>query len=254
MIGRVCRVVAKLSGVLGRFARKAFQHLFGREKMDRLFSQDSHPLTELEHAGIAVCRLRNGGRHAGVLYRSEGTSDVILLHLAWHHDLRNETPSQSYFWLRPAVPQRRLRQVAAMCRMVWRANGNGGIPYAFDPPNDSFNSQTGGILLGPTRHGLTCATFVLAIFEAAGLCIATYDSWPIDRKGDRDWQKWVIEQLETSNPPAANEHIEAVRSQIGCARFRPEEVAGAALGSPLPASFDVASKNGLLVLRRLHAS
>lgn len=222
--------------------------------MDRLNSQESRPVTEIEHAAIAVRIFSEGGRHIGVLYRDGSNADVILLHLAWHHDLRNESPHRAFLWLSPSLPQRRLRQVAAMCRKIWRSNGRATIPYAFSWPSDSFDDETGEYLLGPTRRGLTCASFVLAVFEAAGLRLVNYESWPVNRTDDHEWQEWVITTLETSNPPATAEHIAAVKSQLGAARFRPEEVAGAALVTPLPVEFEIAAEHGLMVLGRLRAA
>src|SRR6185503_13834023 len=82
---------------------------------------------------------------------------------------RNEAPDPDFLWVNPAAHPKRLVQVAALCRKIWRANQSGSIPYAFSPPNDCFDTNTGAFLFGPTRHGLTCASFVLAVFHHAGL-------------------------------------------------------------------------------------
>ena len=64
------------------------------------------------------------------------------------------------------------------------------------PPNDCFDAETGEFLIGPTRYGLTCADLALAVFDLAGLRLARYETWPIGRPGDREWQLWVADQLE----------------------------------------------------------
>ena len=176
---------------------------------------------------------------------------VRLLDLAWHHRLRNDPPDdERYLWIDPTIPTVRLRQVAAMCRKVWRSNEQ-YIPYAFSQPNDFFDVETGACLLGPTRFGLTCATFVLAIFEVVGLRLVQYETWPTGRDGDVEWQQQIVALLQQLNPPASPEHISAIKQEVGTARFRPEEIAGAATVLPLPASFADASAGAHLVLDKL---
>jgi len=218
--------------------------------MDRVFSQQQRPISDVSHAAIAIRSVNLSQRHIGVLHREDGVDEVHLLHLAWHHDLKNSLPGPVYFWVDLDVPSRRLRQVAAICRKVWRSN-QGTLPYALSPPNDCFDHQTGEFLLGPTRRGLTCASFVLAIFEEAGLRLAHYATWPTNRSGDREWQEWVIEQLENGASPATAEHIEAVKGEVGAVRYRPEDVAGAATVSPLPADFATSEKRAAGILDRL---
>lgn len=219
--------------------------------MDRVYSQTKRTIEDVSHAAIAIQSVNSTQRHVGILHRQE--DKVLLLHLAWHHDLRNHLPGKSHLWIELHVPQLRMRQVAAICRKVWRSN-EGILPYALSPPNDCFNQETGAFLFGPTQHGLTCASFVLAVFEAAGLRLADYETWPTDRPGDQEWQSWIVGELENSDPPADARHIEAVRSEVGLVRYRPEDVAGAATTSPLPANFATANEQGEKILRLLGSS
>jgi hypothetical protein len=137
--------------------------------------------------------------------------------------------------------------VAAVCRKVWRANGR-YVPYAFSPPNDCFDSVTWEFIFGPTRLGLTCSTFVLAVFHTARLPLVDYSSWPVNRPGDSEWQQRIVSLLKGRAPEA---HVEAVSREVGSARFRPEEVAGAATVNPLPASFELAAERGEQILELL---
>lgn len=117
-------------------------------------------------------------------------------------------------------------------------------------PNDS--NPSGKFLFGPTRFGLTCATLVLAVFQAAGVPLVKYDEWPVGRPGDADWQWMVVENLRASGQGSA-QHLAAMESEIGknAARFRPEEVAGAATISDLPATFVQALAASSAVLQAL---
>jgi hypothetical protein len=91
----------------------------------------------------------------------------------------------------------------------------------------------------------------LKLFELAGLQLVKYETWPLGREGDSDFQNYVIAQLEQSYPPAAAERVRAVKDEIGALRFRPEEVAGAAIVATLPAAFVDASANAQEILARL---
>ncbi len=220
--------------------------------MKRVYSQEESSLSNICHAAIAIQSVDSNQRHIGVLHREDGSDEVSLLHLAWHHDLRNHPPKTAYLWVDPKIPSRRMRQVAAFCRKVWRSNDNDrAIPYALSPPNDCFDRLTGKFLLGPTRLGLTCASFVLAIFESVGLPLAKYETWPKARDGDQEWQECIIDHLEKSQPPATTEHVEAVKGEVGAIRYRPEDVAGAAITSPLPADFASAEELAALIVARL---
>lgn len=220
--------------------------------MDRVFTQEQRAVAEINHVAIAICAVPSTSeqRHIGILHKESDSSDVKLLHLGWHYDLRDNTPGSHYLWVDPAIPTPRLRQVAARCRQVFRANPN-SIPYAFSPSNDCFDDQTSKFLLGPTRHGLTCATFVLAVFETAGLRLAKHETWPDERAGDHEWQESIIADLENGTPPASPEHIAAIRDEVGSVRIRPEEVAGAATVSELPADFNIAAERADEILQRL---
>jgi len=220
--------------------------------MDRVFSQQERPLSEMRWAAVAIKAVNPNQRHIGILHR-DPSSGVLLLDLAWHHQLRNAPPSSKYVWIAPDIPAPRLRQVAARCRQVVRANP-GAIPYGFSPPNDCFDEQTGKFLLGPTRHGLTCATFVLAVFQLVGLKLIRFESWPTERPSDCEWQQAVISALESSNPPASPEHVQAIKNEVGNVRFRPEEVAAAATVSPLPAEFEICAERADGILQRLETA
>lgn len=215
----------------------------------RLYSCQQRPFAEIRHVAIAIAVVRDCQNHVGILHKEEDLNDVKLGHLAWHLQLKESPPKDSYLWIDPPIPTPRARQVAARCRQILRANKKGGIPYAFSPPNDCFDEQTGSFLLGIARIGLTCATFVLAVFDAAGIRLADYNTWPQQRDGDAEWQKFIIEQLEGNN--ASADHIALIKNEVGAIRYRPEDAAGCAASDRLPCSFTVAGPLSLEILRQL---
>lgn len=217
--------------------------------MDRVYRQDEHPATEIHFAAIAIKEINPAQRHIGILHRRGDSSKIEFLHLAWHYELRNEPPRRGYFWGDPRVPVPRLRQVAARCRQIVR-NNPAGIPYAFSPASECFDPETGKFLLGPTRHGLTCATFVLAVFQSIGLELLRSETWPTSRPGDREWQESVISVLEQYSS-APLEHIEALRDELGAVRIRSEEVAAAAIAPNIPAEFASVADRANQILRQI---
>lgn len=207
---------------------------------------------DIARVGIAIRFEPAGHLHIGILHRGSDSAAVRMLHLAWHHDLRDESPEDGYLWLKPGINARRLKQVASRCRQIWRGNKRDRIPFGFSPPSNCFSEETGRYLFGPTQHGLTCATFVLAVFGWAGLTLINYGSWPLGRAGDLEWQESIVAQLVEKSDD--QEHIDFVRGDIGVARFQPEEVAGASLESRIPVEFEVAEQRSQEVLDRLRGN
>jgi hypothetical protein len=214
----------------------------------RLYSRHQRSFSEVRHVAVAIAIIQPGQHHVGILHKEEILEDVSLAHLAWHNQLRNGRPKDAYLWIDPPIPARRARQVAARCRQILRANTR-GIAYAFSPPNDCFDIATGSFLFGPSRVGLTCASFVLAVFDSAGIRLADYATWPYGRTGDMEWQNSIIRQLEEDG--ASVEHITFIKNEIGAVRYRPEDVAGCAAADQLPCHFDIAESLGQKIVKRL---
>lgn len=219
--------------------------------MESIHDVEKEPIDSSQYVAVVLGVPPSGGRHIGIWYRADDDGNPNTLHLAWHCMLENVASPPAYFtlWVKSSYPAPRLRQAAAYIRRVWTANGRSAIPYSFSSPNDSLDPETGAFLLGPTRLGLTCASFVLAVFHGARLPLINYATWVADRPGDREWQEWIIEQLESRG--ADRQHIEHLRSEIGAVRFRPEEVAAGAALAPPPADFGTASVLGEQIVTRL---
>lgn len=220
--------------------------------MDRVRSIADRPLDHTNHIAVLIGQPKAPQSHIGIVHTSK-ESGMALLHLAWHCQLRNDSTIppdlKMKVWVAPPVPKERLRSMAAFCRRLWKKSEAGEVPYAFSHPSGAFDSNTGALLLGPTRFGLTCASFVLAVFEATGLKLVDYTSWPVDRPGDREWQESMVALLATKQAP--EEHVDHVRSEIGAARYRPEEVAAAAAIAPPSTTFAAIDSLSVEILAKL---
>lgn len=215
--------------------------------MERFYSDGERSLNEIRFAAIAIKLVHGEDRHLGILHRTANAETVLLLNLAFHFALRNDSPNSSYFWVDPPIHPSRARQVAAFCRIVWKRVGT-RLPYAFSMPSDCFDASTGEFRPEPNMLGLTCATFVLAIFHSAGLPLIDYTSWPANRPGDEDWQSRILALLEAHASP---EHVQAVTDRPRSIRYRPEEVAAAGTSNTLPATFSYVEPISREILKRI---
>jgi hypothetical protein len=195
-------------------------------------------------------------RHVGIAYRVDESSSARWLHLAFHLDLRHEhSVPIKYFWIDPSIVSERLRQVAGICVDIAEANATGDIPYSFGSPNDAFDLENRKFLFGPSKSGLTCASFVLAVFDCAKLQLVAYSGWPKPDEDDVRWQQSILKILKEKERQgkASPEHIAAVEREIGnSVRYRPEQVAGAAaIRSRRPVNYRMAKAVGSDVVRFL---
>jgi hypothetical protein len=183
--------------------------------------------------GIAIDVNRT---HIGMLYRATAGEPVQVLHLAWNRDLRSEAPtSRCVCWIQPAIDPDRAMAIAALCRRIWKQNGRDQITYSFSRPS-SFFDFTGRQIKGPSKVGLTCASFVLAVFDAARLPLVMESDGPLPNATDIDVQRKYLEILKLT-PGVSEEDIQGYEAEIGNIRFRPLEVAGAATADTFPAGY-----------------
>jgi hypothetical protein len=99
----------------------------------------------------------------------------------------------------------------------------------------ALDPTTGQLAFLPAPgKGFTCASFVLRIFETYGLSLLAEDEWPVD--ANSDWQRGIVQNLQ-QHSQASDGHVEAVSSDVGCRRFSPEEVVGAAAVTDWPVHY-----------------
>lgn len=180
-------------------------------------------------AGVVLCRTEYGNIHAGVIYHDH--EEVSVLHLGWQ-DYLSDSWDWARLWAVPDVPASRLFTVAAMARLVWRRfQKNRSFPYQLRFAGTHFD-QNGQLQFGEGSKGLTCATFVLAIFKSVGVDLIVEETWPIRSDDDRAF-------LESIRDFASQEHFARLEEEVdqNCIRIRPTEVLGSCKCS-LPVTFD----------------
>lgn len=210
--------------------------------------------TEVRDVGVVIHKT-GMGKHAGFLYRRDDGS-VRVLHLAFHHMLRDDEVSdwarqvsdqfgESLRWAELGLPDDSKVVFAAHLSQIFL--GNPQIPYGLDAGGTVFTSD-GKFVRGPIGKGLTCATFIAAILAGYGHPLVTND-WP-SRPEDEAWAEQILAMLENRASP---EHIDAVKADIGAARYRPEEIVGSATrpSEDWPVSFVDAVSVASAILREL---
>lgn len=202
--------------------------LISQEDKNKVHFPSQKPFEEVSYVAIAICRTRPNRYHAGILYKDQ--DNCHLLHVPGDMTIQRDPPETRYIWIAPSIHPARLPQIAAYCRLVWNENENNGIPYAFSDPRDSFDSITGKFLSSENKIGLTCASFVLAIFFSTGFQLVDFNSWQ-KRDDDEEAFTELANYIESKKDvyKLDDEFIKNMRNEIKNFRYRPEEVAGAGM-------------------------
>lgn len=180
--------------------------------------------------------LEKNGRHIGLVAINEDETGLNFIHLAGEDDLCfDQFQSQLGFLVYPGLEREREMNIAAFCRKVWKKN-NGAIPYGFSYPNGALDKKTGEFLIGSTKLGLTCASFVLAVFHSCGIPLVALGTWPRFDSDDMDTQNFILDYMKKHGALTYTEFEERKR-EIGNSRVRPSEVAALAAFKPFPHTF-----------------
>lgn len=181
---------------------------------------EGRSFADVEHVGLAIHRTHNDGLHSGILYKLDGEEPRIL-HLAFHHDLRDDPASVPFRWVQIGLDDVNKLFLAELVARIARRQPQ--IAYGFNSGGVAIDPETGDILPSPPGCGLTCATFITTVLRAHGYELIDVASWP-ERIDDIPFHEQIVTWLE---PRASEEHVQAVREDIGARRLRPDEVVGA---------------------------
>lgn len=213
-------------------------------------------INDVPEFAILIKRTANGGTHTGILCRLNGRLHVI--DQTWHERFRVAEATADDPCVVPSLLPEEIRDLTANCRhFVDRRNrGEPGqrLPYGFTQPRNPSITRDGEILWDE-GVGLTCSTFVLAMFEAARVPWVDLSGWR-RREGDDARHLELLSMMregveEFAIEPASAAHIENVEKQLPCIRVRPEEAAAPGLSEHLPLGFEEAERLGGWILEKL---
>ncbi len=238
---------------------------------DRPFAASGYP------AAIVISRNEFDGTHAGLLYKVG--AEVRVIHFAWDDRISDEW-SWDRIWAAPEVEPEEVNALRGWCLRVLKTYQDGrGLPNALRL-HIAYGVQYGGahftqvgfklgLRIGDDSIGLTCATFILALYKTVKVQLVNEESWPIRQDDDRAWlAKLRLDTDESHAAPKPKDEAEreaernrAQRRRVikqsltdeverGVRRLRPEEVL-AACNCELPANFQDCEATSLRILAGL---
>lgn len=165
-----------------------------------------------------------------------------VLHLAWHRLLRDQELDQAIrtrdgqlpaahiaLSLDPLVDEA-LRVLADKVATRY-ANQRDSLAYGFGEVTVTFEKTSG--TLGDPSAAFTCATFVLAMLRSVGVVLLDAHRWRAPTEEDLRWQqkigKKLVEWVELHVHGELATVEQRVEKDMGSRRYRPTDVAGAAL-------------------------
>ncbi len=186
-----------------------------------IFSIDKSKLSKSDLSAVGF--YFNGSEifHVGLLYLEDPMQDAMFLHLARHHAMRTEVIDDG-FWIRLGLTERQKRLLAGQCAMISTHNTEDSVPFSiFYDDNRQYFDEEGNYVATGLGDGLTCATFIMAIFETLGIPLLRTDNWTIEAD-DKLWHIQIINSMRQGSPNKS--HFDKMSAAIGCARYRPPDI------------------------------
>ena len=211
-----------------------------------------HPASMIPTEAAVVTVMEGAvGAHVGLYYRdAHGEGTRRHLHLAWHLRLEHEQePPPEAFWVVPRPEEFEMANLAAAAHLIATRQQDGRVPYAFDSADARFE-RDGTLQLNQSR-GLTCATFIILMFEYVGIRLLEKETWEQNRSEERqredaEAQRLLVEYLRSKRDHRS--HGDLVAGEVGSPRIRAEEVAAASGMTGRPISLARAEPEGRRVL------
>lgn len=149
----------------------------------------------------------------------------------------------------PTVDEDALEDVRLFLELLRAKAVKHEVPFGLAVENARFTKA--GALDRGRAQGLNCSTFVLLVFERVGCKLVDASTWDERdakrRSEDEGVQKAIVSELTKSAP----EHAARLERDVGCTRFRPEEIAAASGMGLLPVRYADAEPAGRIVLKAM---
>ncbi|WP_156952595.1 hypothetical protein [Microvirgula aerodenitrificans] len=199
----------------------------------QFISSKKNSLSNLGYIGFAISGTKEQ-RHIGIAYRAS-VNEVMIVDLGFHRMLKNDTADDDEPWYWAEFGLDEINQEIIAKRISYLAakhQSNRALPsdiqYGFIY-NGTYFDEGDEYTRNKMGEGLTCATFVLAVFKKLGLQFLDEESWLPREEEDAEWHRRIIDLMEELKIQFSipDGHIEALKKNIGNGvRFKPEEVAG----------------------------
>lgn len=131
-----------------------------------------------------LCRTDHDNLHAGLFYTAEG--EQRFLHLASQDVLLNAWDLEGGIWVNAIIDPIQEMGFAEMCAIIWE-NYTTRFPRHFDYGvhwNGSTFDKDGVPQLADGAQGMSCASFVLSVFESVGVTLVDMTNWPTRKLED----------------------------------------------------------------------
>jgi hypothetical protein len=171
-------------------------------------------------------------KHVAFLYQEK--NNWHLLHLGWHQLLIHENWDNTYHWipfehLEPEL----IETLVDNAVIIGSRKANNQIPYSVVFSDGQYFDEENNYIRHEIGEGLTCATFILAMFRRWSLPLVDETTWPIGRKEDSRWALRIVRTLFAWSKKYGvsiklTHFFKQLRHRWSLRRFRPEEVCACA--------------------------
>jgi hypothetical protein len=202
-------------------------------------------LDNAESVAVAACASYGGSEHAAIAY-VDTSGDWKLLHLYIDGSVAPSGLEPVYLYVVPNIRVSSRTAIAGLCESLARRPELKKLYYEIGVQAHSFFVVEGDqcdLVTQKPGDGLSCSTFVAAIFNSVRRPLVNFRSWRC-RPEDFLANTRLINMLRSNNQ---SRRADDLAPHVGRMRISPSEVAGAALEDLLPAAFMTCRLNSGLI-------
>jgi len=203
------------------------------------FYHDDNDVDDAHFVAVAIYRIDEHQFHAGFVHDTGApATSTQVMHMAGRsvdyceYSLSEDHGLAVYYPNGSPIPKERMMAVTSFCSHVSNEGRPTRFPYSFSL--ESSLNEHGAFIAGDTdMPGFTCATFVLAAFDALGFNLLETKNWPV-RQEDMQTQLNLMGCYSEYVSELGEEKLQDRLEKLP--RIRPEEVAAGALQESHPAT------------------